>query len=73
MHRYEFELHLSPERYVDYYRGKVRHIVVRATTGQNVQFPASLLQRFVCPDGIHGVFVLTTSEQHKCIGLDRLS
>lgn len=72
MHRYEFELHLSPERFMDYYRGRVRHIVARATTGQSVQFPASLLQRFVSPEGIHGQFVLTTDAQHKCVGLDRL-
>jgi hypothetical protein len=71
MHRYEFELHLSPERFLEYYRGKVRHIVVRAHTGQNVQFPASLVQRFVSPEGIHGHFVLTCDEHHKCLGLER--
>lgn len=72
MHRYEFELHLSPERFLDYYRGTVRHIVVRCTTGQNVQFPASLVQKFVRPEGIHGNFVLTCDEKNKCLGLERL-
>ncbi len=72
MNRYEFELHLSPARYLDYYRGKVRHVVVRCASGQNVQFPASLVQRFVSPEGIHGNFVLTCDEKNKCIGLERL-
>lgn len=73
MNCYEFELHLSPERYLDYYRGRVRHIVVRCTTGQSVQFPASLLQRFVSSEGIHGNFVLTCDERKKCAGLERVA
>ncbi|MSU24926.1 MAG: DUF2835 family protein [Opitutus sp.] len=72
MHRYEFELSLSPTRYVDYYRGKVRHVVVQCTTGQNVRFPASLLRRFVSPEGIIGKFALTCDERNKCIGLERI-
>lgn len=71
MNRYEFVLHLSPERYLDYYRGVVRSIVVRCTSGQNVQFPASLLQRFVSPEGIHGNFVLTCDSNNKVVSLER--
>ena len=70
MNRYEFELRLTPGRYLDYYRGKVRHIVVRCSTGESVQFPASLVQRFVGPEGINGNFALTCDDQNKCIGLE---
>lgn len=72
MTRYEFHLSIPPERYVEYYRGNVRHIVARATTGQNVQFPASLLQRFVTDEGVTGHFALTVDDQHKVIRLERL-
>jgi hypothetical protein len=72
MNRYEFRLHLSPEQYLDYYRGVVRQVVVRCTSGQTVQFPAALLQRFVTRDGIHGNFVLTCDDQHKNPELQRL-
>ncbi len=72
MMQYEFELHLSAARFLDYYRGSVRHIVVRCTTGQNVQFPASLVQKFVSSEGVHGKFVLTCDEKNKCLGLERL-
>jgi hypothetical protein len=72
MKRYEFHLHIPPERYVDYYRGTVRHVVVRCSTGQNVQFPASLLQKFVTPDGIRGDFVLICDDQNKGADLQRL-
>lgn len=65
MNRYEFHLHISAEQYLDYYRGAVRTVVARSTTGLTVQFPASLLQRFVTPEGIHGRFVLTADDQFR--------
>ena len=72
MKRYEFHLRIPPERYLDYYRGTIRHVVVRCSSGQNVQFPASLLQKFVTKDGIHGDFVLTSDEQNRGADLQRL-
>jgi len=72
MKRYEFQLRIPPERYLDYYRGTIRHVVARCTSGQNVQFPASLLQKFVTKDGIQGDFVLTCDEQNKGADLQRL-
>jgi hypothetical protein len=72
MHRYEFQLHITSAAYLDYYRGRARHVVARCANGQTVQFPASLLQGFVTTEGIHGGFVLTCDENHKCPGLERL-
>ena len=71
MQRYEFHLHISPEKFLDYYRGKVRMVIARCATGQRVQFPASLLQQYITPEGIRGDFVLTCDENHKCIALER--
>ena len=73
MQRYEFNLRITPSRYQDYYRGKIRHVVAQCSTGQNVQFPAALLQKFVTMDGIAGHFVLTCDENNKCISLERTS
>ena len=72
MNRYEFQLRLTADQYLEYYRGTARHVVVRCTTGQNVQFPASLLQRFVTTDGISGTFALTCDDQLKNSRLERL-
>jgi Protein of unknown function (DUF2835) len=72
MPRYEFQLQITSDEYLDYYRGAIRHVIARCATGQTVQFPASLLQRFITPDGIHGAFVLTCDEHHKCVSLQRL-
>ena len=72
MNRYAFHLSISPEQYLDYYRGTVRHVIVRSTSGQTVQFPASLLQRFVVKEGIYGDFVLVCDNNNKCIELQRV-
>ena len=52
MIQYEFHLRITATQYLDYYRGTVKYVVVRSSTGQNVQFPASLLQQFVTSQGI---------------------
>jgi hypothetical protein len=72
MNQYEFYLRITAEQYLDYYRGTVRHVMVRCTTGQTVQFPASLLQQFVTPEGITGHFALTCDERHRNPRLERL-
>ena len=73
MNSYKLRLHISSAEYLGYYRGKVRHVVGRCTTGQTIQFPASLLQKFVTQDGIDGDFVLTCDDQHKCVDLQRVN
>jgi hypothetical protein len=72
MIRYEFHLRITADQYLDYYRGTARHVVVRCTTGQTVQFPASLLQQFVTTDGIMGTFALTCDDQLRNSRLERL-
>ncbi|MBA3849439.1 MAG: DUF2835 domain-containing protein [Opitutus sp.] len=72
MTRYEFHLSIPPEKYVEYYRGTVRHVVARALSGQNVQFPASLLQKFVSPEGVAGRFALTVDAHNKVVSLERV-
>jgi hypothetical protein len=71
MNHYSFHLHISGEQYLDYYRGTVKRVIVRAVSGQNVQFPASLLQRFVTQDGVHGDFELICDDNHKVVELRR--
>lgn len=72
MNRYEFYLRITADQYLDYYRGTARHVVARCTTGQNVQFPAALLQQFVTSKGISGHFALTCDEHNRNPRLERL-
>ena len=71
MHRYHFHLRIPPEKYLEYYRGTVKHVVVRCTTGQTVQFPAARLRPFVTPEGIRGDFVLICDANNKYVDLLR--
>ncbi len=65
MHRYEFDLEISPEEYLEYYRGVLKQVMVRCSSGETVQFPASLLQPFLLPNGIRGRFPPTRAYQFR--------
>ena len=47
-----FSLSISNEKYLQYYKGSAKAVVVTADDGRKIQFPASKLQRFVKHDGI---------------------
>jgi hypothetical protein len=72
MPRYVIHLDLPPEKYLDYYRGTIRQVVARCTTGQNIQFPAALLRPHVTHGGIRGTFALSSDDQHKNVRLERV-
>jgi hypothetical protein len=65
MNRYDFYLRITADQYLDYYRGMARIVLVRCTSGQNVQCPASLLQQFVTSEGICGHLPLTCDKDHR--------
>ncbi|MCF8209052.1 MAG: DUF2835 domain-containing protein [Rhodoferax sp.] len=73
MKRFEFRLDISSHRYLNYYRGTVRQVVVGCTSGVSVQFPASFLTPFITTNGIHGDFVLTCDDDFKGSELRRLT
>jgi hypothetical protein len=72
MQKYVFELAITSEKYLDYYRGLAHEVVARCVNGQTIQFPASLLTQFVTVAGIHGRFVLTCNDKHRGAVLQRL-
>lgn len=71
MPHYEFHLSISPEKYLAYYRGTAKQVVVRCVDGLVVQFPASLLQQHIMLEGIDGDFVLKCDDSHKGASLQR--
>lgn len=73
MKRFQFHLSISADSYLDYYRGAVKQVFARCPDGLTVQFPASLLQPFVTPAGIHGDFVLTCGDDNRRAVLRRRS
>jgi hypothetical protein len=64
------QLSISADKMMGYYRGQVKNVVARATTGQTVQFPASALQKYILQDGVHGRFRLQFDDNFKFLGLE---
>lgn len=63
---------LSADEYLRYYRGAARNVYARDLQGRVVQFPANLLQKFVTPDGIDGVFEIVFTSAGKLVDIKRL-
>lgn len=63
-------VHMSKEQVTAYYRGEIRSVVARATNGQTVQFPASVLHRFISTEGIRGRFKLVFDEHNKFVRIE---
>ncbi len=65
-------IRLSAEEYLKYYRGSARNVYARDLEGRMVQFPANLLQRFVTPNGVDGLFEITTTAAGKLVEIRRV-
>jgi uncharacterized protein YqjF (DUF2071 family) len=68
-------VHLSipAERYVALYGGKVKSVRAVSEGGLRVEFPGSILNRFVTRDGVHGIFEFNIDSQNKLKSVSRLS
>lgn len=69
----EVNVKVTRDQVAAYYRGEVRAVVARASNGQTVQFPLSVLHKFISVDGIQGRFRLIFDERHKFQRLEPLA
>lgn len=60
-----FQLSLSTEKYMAYYKGQASSIQVRSLENKTIRFPASAIRPFLMHDGIHGVFEIHFDEHNK--------
>ena len=67
-----FTLNISPDKYLQYYRGSASAVIVKAEDGRKIQFPANALQSFIKKDGIHGRFRLVFDQNLKFSKLEKL-
>ncbi len=72
MRELRFSLRIHADDYLAYYRGSARSVIVTADNGLRVQFPASVLQRFVTPEGISGRFAIRFDDQNRFVDIRRL-
>lgn len=72
MKRYRFQLQISAEAYLSYYRGHARAVIVQSEDGRTIQLPADLFRPYVSASGISGRFELELDDNNKLIDLRRI-
>ena len=68
----QFSIRIEAEEIEKYYRGEARSVIVKATNGLKIQFPANLLLPHISHDGVNGHFLLNYDERGKAQSLRRL-
>jgi hypothetical protein len=68
----EVDLQISAEDYVKRYRTPGAQVLTRSRDGRRVQFPASILQRFVTHVGVVGHFAIEFDAAGKLLGVERI-
>jgi len=68
----QFYLNISREEALRYYQGSARAVIVTATTGQKLQFPAEHIRSFIGQNGIEGKFRIQFDNNNKLVGLTRI-
>lgn len=69
----QIQLNISPDEFLNWYKGLAKSVVTRAVDGRVVEFPASVLQRFVSPEGVRGTFLLTFDGNNRFVQMERLN
>jgi len=69
----QFSIRIEAEEMEKYYRGQALSVVVKATNGLKIQFPANLLLPYITHDGVKGLFELNYDLQGKAQSLRQLS
>ena len=67
-----FTINLSAEKYLQFYQGTAKFVVVKTDDGRTLKFPANNLQQFVTKDGVNGRFEIVFSDENKIVGFRRL-
>jgi len=71
-HTFQFSLSISPDEYAAYYEGTVKYVLVKTHCGRNLQFPASVLRRFIRHNGIHGLFEIEVDKDNKLVNIRKI-
>lgn len=66
------DIAISSDEYLKSYRHSGAVVATRCRLGRRVQFPASILQRFVSHSGISGSFRICFNDAGKFVSVERL-
>ena len=70
MKEFLFDLRITPENWVEFYRKPSATVVATTYHRQKIQFQARHLQRFVTRNGIRGTFRLTIDANNDFVSLE---
>ena len=73
MHQLRIYLALGIQECERYYYGQADTIATRAMDGRVVYIPASIIHRFITPQGILGYFDIFYDQNHKLIRIERVA
>ncbi|MGD2008996.1 MAG: DUF2835 family protein [Cellvibrionales bacterium] len=68
-----FDLVLTPDQILLFYKARKNRVQVTARDGRTINLPWELLKPHVTRNGIQGSFVIHFDQNHKCERLSRLS
>jgi hypothetical protein len=68
-----FNLSVSAEKYLAYYKGHASSIHVRSIENKSIRFPANAVRKFLTHEGIHGLFEIQFDENNKLIQVVKIS
>ena len=63
---------LPAERYLAWYRGQAKRVLMRSRDGRSISLPAHHLQPFLTHEGVYGSFVMRFTSEGKMVSLERL-
>lgn len=66
------DIFISADEYLKHYQVAGAIVMTKSRDGRRVQFPASILQRYVTHQGIDGSFEITFDSAGKFSGIRRL-
>ena len=72
MKRMTFAMRLSAEKYLSYYQGSAKNVIVKAEDGRTLKFPANRLQEFVTKDGVEGRLEIVLDDENRIVSMRRL-
>ncbi len=72
-HCIRFRLAIEAEKYLAYYKGIARDIVVRSEDNRNIKFPADAIRKFLTHDGIFGLFEIQFDDNNILIRIIQIN
>jgi uncharacterized protein DUF2835 len=72
-HSIRFRLALNADKYLAYYKGSARNIVVRSEDNRSIKFPASAIRSFLTHEGVFGLFEIQFDENNKLVKIVQIN